>query len=95
MTKLVRWLVGVALTIVVTLLVAVPAWADGCRPEGPGGQSGHWGTTAAIVLSGLAVVLVVIVSWIALRKIAAARAARRAVAREAEEDRLRSGDEGQ
>jgi flagellar biosynthesis/type III secretory pathway M-ring protein FliF/YscJ len=48
-----------------------------------------------IVITGLAVVLVVIVSWIALRKIAAACAARQAVEREAEEDRLRSGEDEQ
>jgi heme/copper-type cytochrome/quinol oxidase subunit 2 len=84
--SVVLWLALAGLT-----LAAAPAWADVVKPEG----DRHWGITAAMVLMGLVVVLVVIFSGSSLRRIAASRMARRAAEREAEEDRLRSGDDQQ
>lgn len=53
-----------------TLLVcAAPVWADGEAPPG----SGPPGKTFAIVVVGVAVVLVAVVSWRMLRRIAKSR----------------------
>ena len=91
-TKLLLCLsVVLGLALVGLTLAAAPAWADVVKPEG----DRHWGITAAMVLTGLLVVLVVIFSGCSLRRIAVSRAARQAAAREAEEDRLRSGDDKQ
>jgi len=91
MMKLVHWLVGATLTMLGLMLVAATAYADSPRVT----DSGQARNTAIIFVLGLVVVLVAVVSFFALRSMAASRAARRAAEREAEEDRLRSGDDKQ
>ena len=91
MMKLVHWLAGAILTMLALLLVAAAAYADSPRYT----DGGTARSVAIIFVLGLVVVLVAVVSFFALRSMAASRAARRAAEREAEEDRLRSGDDKQ